>query len=224
VLFRSSRLAITLVEKSRWTAYATASAATAAVGIGNAEASIHHVDVNKTFAPAAGMSTISVFALAPGAQISFRGFLHSSGINGHASFGIAVGAGVASFVGTALGPSSRYVSKLGAGLNITGRNFITNAGYFAYIERHNTGQFGSAGIGYIGFKFNTGAGLQYGWAKVNMQGATTNRYTLVDYAWGDVGDTVLTGAVPEPGSLGLLALGGVGLLAWRKRRALAAKR
>ena len=55
------------------------------------------------------------------------------------------------------------------------------------------------------------------------------RMILVDYAWGDLGDQVRTGqtssagdqveAIPDQGSLGLLALGGAGLMAWRKRRA-----
>jgi hypothetical protein len=51
---------------------------------------------------------------------------------------------------------------------------------------------------------------------------------LVDYAWGDPGDTIRTGqtsssgdmvdAVTESGSVGLLAIGAAGLVAWRKRR------
>jgi hypothetical protein len=49
-----------------------------------------------------------------------------------------------------------------------------------------------------------------------------------DYAWGDPGDTIRTGqissagdmvdTVTESGSVGLLALGAAGLIAWRKRR------
>ena len=51
-----------------------------------------------------------------------------------------------------------------------------------------------------------------------MDGAPGNSFTVVDYAYGDAGDSVDTGQVPEPGSLALLALGGAGLIAWRKRR------
>jgi hypothetical protein len=79
-----------------------------------------------------------------------------------------------------------------------------------------------AGIGFAGFRFDNGSGPQYGWARIDMDGAPGNSFTLVDFAWADVGDSITAGQVPEPGSLALLALGGAGLLAWRTRRAKAA--
>jgi hypothetical protein len=218
---KNARRKTASVPNSRWVAYATAGAATAFAGIGTAEATIHHVNVNQAYAPTPGSSTVSVFSLGAGAQFSIRAFLHSSGINGHASFGLAAPGGVsAKFLGYTVGPASGYVSKLAANAAIAG-GFISNGqigNYFAYLERHTTGMWGTAGIGFVGFKFNTGAGTQFGWARFNMNGAPGNTYTLVDFAWGDPGDSLVTGQVPEPGSLGLLALGGVGLLAWRKRR------
>jgi len=51
---------------------------------------------------------------------------------------------------------------------------------------------------------------------------------MFEYAWGDPGDSIQTGqkrnpnesvAVPESGSLGLLALGAAGVDAWHNRRA-----
>jgi hypothetical protein len=83
-------------------------------------------------------------------------------------------------------------------------------------------QWRTAGTGFLAFKFNLGAGVQYGWARVTMDSGTPlNNFTLVDYAYASPGQSIMTGqtAVPEAGSLGLLALGAVGLLAWRKQRA-----
>jgi MYXO-CTERM domain-containing protein len=54
-------------------------------------------------------------------------------------------------------------------------------------------------------------------------------FLLVDYAYADPGEPIRAGQtasnemVPEEGSLGWLALGAAGLLAWRKRRSRAAR-
>ena len=53
------------------------------------------------------------------------------------------------------------------------------------------------------------------------------RFKLIDYAYGDVGDTIGAGQksghdVAKLESLGGLALGAIGLLAWRKSRPQAA--
>ena len=97
------------------------------------------------------------------------------------------------------------------------------------------------GTYYIGFRFNTGAGPQYGWVRIRWAGCPANFFVVKDYAWGDPGDQIKTGqrhlhedeTQPAPqagksadaapladsqGSLGLLALGAVGLQAWRKSR------
>lgn len=81
-----------------------------------------------------------------------------------------------------------------------------------------------SGIGFIGFRFNKGAGMQYGWARLKLPGPSYffPRLKMLDYAWGDPGDQVKTGQisfagdtvgeVPDQGSLGLPALGGAGLI------------
>jgi hypothetical protein len=52
-------------------------------------------------------------------------------------------------------------------------------------------------------------------------------FILVDYAWGEPGDSIVTGqksssasseSVTKSGSLGVLATGGQGLMAWRQHR------
>jgi len=97
--------------------------------------------------------------------------------------------------------------------------------------------------GFVGFRFNTGNGTQYGWARIQTKDDSNNRIhgIIEDYAWGDVGDAILTGqthslqqgnensnelgtgqesddSAPELESLGGLALGAAGLLALRKRK------
>jgi hypothetical protein len=54
--------------------------------------------------------------------------------------------------------------------------------------------------------------------------AKGNTFTLIDYAFGDVGEAIATGQIPEPNSLAFLAFGGAGLLAWRKWRTRVAER
>jgi hypothetical protein len=71
----------------------------------------------------------------------------------------------------------------------------------------------------MGLKFDVGNGVQYGWARISMDGPILNSYTVVDYAYADPGETLVAGQVPEPGSLGLLAVGAVGLLLWRNKKA-----
>jgi MYXO-CTERM domain-containing protein len=65
--------------------------------------------------------------------------------------------------------------------------------------------------------------VPYGWVRVKMRGGPRNMFSVVDSAYGDPGEPVFadqTGAntsAPELESLGGLALGAVGLLAWRRR-------
>jgi hypothetical protein len=97
------------------------------------------------------------------------------------------------------------------------------------------------GTYYVGFRFNDGGGPQYGWVRIRWGGCPANDFIVKDYAWGDIGDQIKTGqrqlhedetqvapqaaksadAAPPAdsrGSLGLLALGAVGLQAWRAKR------
>ena len=95
-------------------------------------------------------------------------------------------------------------------------------------------------MGFVGFRFSSGAGIQYGWARVRMGGTTRNNaFKLIDYAYAEPGEAIgASGGIPragedgqdmgdrrapDEGSLGGLALGAVGLLAWRKGRSRTAR-
>jgi len=72
---------------------------------------------------------------------------------------------------------------------------------------------------YLGVRFDISGNTHYGWIQVNVPGGTfPTSATITGYAYEDIADKQITaGAIPEPGSLALLALGAAGLAAWRKK-------
>ena len=85
-------------------------------------------------------------------------------------------------------------------------------------------------MGFVGFKFNNGAGPQFGWARVRISSWFPGGYAfrVLDFAYGDPGKRITAGEgiprgneddqdisddqAPDEGSLGGLALGAVALL------------
>jgi hypothetical protein len=219
------------VEQKRWAAYATAALASGfGMGLANsAEGEIHYSGpVNQKIGgrdrakfqldPAGGSFVVTHFNFVYG----------SSGVpdGGVADF-VVYAAESAAANGSPCGLSEPCISKLDRRDAISTRAFVSKRGILAYdyfnSVSHLYGQFLDRGYGLIGFKFNHGAGLQYGWVRVRMLGGRKHMVQVVDYAYGDPGDTVLAGqtsngSAPALESLGGLALGAAGLLAWRRKQ------
>ena len=73
------------------------------------------------------------------------------------------------------------------------------------------GNFDANGTGFIGFGFGGGVDFNYGWMQVMLTSDNASQsLTLVDFAYNDdVNGSIEVGAIPAPGALGLLALGGL---------------
>jgi hypothetical protein len=226
---------ITSITGTRWTAYAAAAAATSFAAAHTAEATIHYSGViNKKIGPrdrvtfqldpAGGSFQAGHFIWGYGSSSIFAGgraWLYFQGVQSAAVNGV---------------PCTCTENTCASNLNrrdpISVRPFGDDFGILASDYNsfgwHSCGNFQNRGVGFVGFKFNNGAGDQYGWVRVKMVGETfgghRNMYAVVDYAYGDPGERILAGqtgpntSAPELESLGGLALGAMGLLAWRKRR------
>jgi MYXO-CTERM domain-containing protein len=217
------------IPKARWAAYATAGVAGAFGLSSSAEAEIHYS--GNVFIPLTGYARTSL-PLSNGASLVFENFGGSTFWQ-HFDFLIK---GVIS--GSARkGVIHNWVADLPSGENVSAGEFYSVAGHPGYgvlIANWSDGYFAPPEFerlrGFVGFRFNTGNGTQYGWARIQTKNDGHNRIhdVIKDYAWGDVGDRIRTGqknsagemvdTVTESGSVGLLALGAAGLVAWRKRR------
>jgi hypothetical protein len=216
------------IAKRRWAAYATAGAASAFTCASSAEVAIHYSGIiHRVFT----WEDTATFPLdQPGDFIRLRHHT-GTGYAGYNYFSVAgrLGASNAGFYApdcTWLSPV--WASKLDLGQLISRRQFVpVQSALLAF--RSLCGEFNHRGLGYIGFKFNNGSGDQYGWVRIYVRRTFYDTFILEDYAYGDVGDRVRAGQtssnemVPEEGSLGWLALGAAGLLAWRKRRSRTAR-
>ena len=231
---RQSRRQTTKVSHSRWVAYATAGAATALAGSNSLEAAIHYSGlVNEVFPP--NVDKVKTFQLdQPGDYFTLSHSTHARGakvrIVGIASAGAREFMYIEDF----------FASKLHRGQTISPVFFERSFRYLGMAFDCDLGAWLDPGIGFIGFGFNSGAGTQYGWARVKMAGCDRNNgFILIDYAYADPGERIRAGQGiprggeegqdmsdeqgPVEGCLGWLALGAAGLLTWRKRRSQAAR-
>jgi len=218
------------INNSRWLAYATAGAASAFTAVDSTDASIHYSGFINEWV---GRNHQMQFQLdRPGDSIGLKHYMiFSGGYGGTARFG-AFGLAGAAFAGTYQPCSDNtvgaFVSNLKRGAVISHQQFLVRQsgliwGSWPITCSQNHGQFGENQAGYAGFRFNNGHGDQYGWARVGLRGDLDHPVKLIDYAYGDVGDKIRVGQTSGGQdvtleSLGGLALGAAGLLAWRKRR------
>ncbi len=230
-----------ILDKARWAGYAAAGAA--AFGAGEvADAAIVHSGVlNIDLAGAAGNIDLdgdgvndiflsnpvnSATTIGGGSYpVAGAGFVaQGNNIVGTGTTATTVAnsnAGIAGFTGAFGYP---YAYNIPVGAAIDGALSFLPAGTLAFVSYANNGgssQFAVQGQqGIIGVEFDIGGNTHYGWIRVeNRTGVPTHLFTLVDFAYEDQPNTAINaGAIPEPGSLGLLALGATGLLGWRRRR------
>ena len=221
----------TLLTSKRWAAYAAAGAAGAVAALGPQESvdaqTLVNVNVNLEDRTQ-GDGYFDVFGPytfgAAGASFVFQQAFNETGTDvGQLT---AVGAGNFTFVGFGAG-AYFYPSNLPYGQAVSAGPFgvgAGNRGDMAWGAGYTNSQWLAPGTGYLGFRFDLGGGTQYGWAEVTMNGAPDNRGFFSRYYYGAVGEAVNAGQVgiiPEPGSLGMLALGSIGLMSWRRKRSAA---
>ena len=224
----------------RWTSYAIAAGATAVAGTSTAEAEIHYSGlVNFKFHQESRGSERQSFPLSQG--IVLVGYRYVRGpVDNSATLFIG---------GAAVSSAFRNPGYFTSSASALPRGAVISHGHFGF--PFGTGRlqdyacefrdWHEPGTWAAGFRFDNGAGRQYGWVRIKWGGCSWNGYILKDYAWGDPGDQVKVGqtkldedetqVAPQPaksadpaplvdsqGSLGLLALGAVGLQAWRRSR------
>jgi hypothetical protein len=230
-----------VITNPRWLAYATAGAASAIGAAQPARAEIHYSgSLNILFDGCWRAPARQMFEVGDGnAEIGFVNKIHTYNY-GIAGFLVHPG----SFNGFTFW-GDRYVSKLSSGQSIAGRPFIRNgpnsfhsflktrAGLLVYYL-YGFAVWHHGDTNFVGFKFHDSTGIHYGWARVRIEQVNNFKgwFTLIDYAYADAGEQITAGQtsdapgrdqVPKEGSLGVLALGAAGLLAWRKRRSRAAQ-
>lgn len=113
-----------------------------------------------------------------------------------------------------------YVSALSEGTLIDGSLVNSTspiAAQFSFGTLSPNADFNDPITAFVGYRFPSGGGSAYGWARVTIDNAA-GVFEIVDYAFeSEPGVGIAAGAIPEPSTLGLLAAGAAGLGALRRR-------
>ena len=200
---------------------AGAAAGTAALGAGDAHGVIVYNDIN----PGGVDFTVYYGGAFPFNMDIYEGSATADILLKNYNFGSPyVGASVSYYPGQLVSefkpPNGyAYVTALTDGdpINATtvGPSFF---GSMAFSGNPNA-EFDGLNGAFIGFSFpDAASNLLYGWIRVNVD-TSTQTFEILDWAYeSDPSKGIVAGTVPEPGTLGLLAAGAVGVGAMRRRK------
>jgi hypothetical protein len=221
---------------SRLAGYAAAGVAMMAAGTAGAQ--IQYTALN---APMSTLTPSGEAFITFGGQNAFLGMMTSlNRISGDASVtfsGFTPGVDAVTVAASAGGQATSTLDFLSKGTEVggTGNKFVFATGGY---NSTNIVKAGNHEILYTGLRATSDGKNYYGWAAFSFNTTTEPNTDLVDFnnkilgyafettpntaiAVGDTGGAPLTGSpapVPEPSTLALLALGAVGIVAWRTKR------